>query len=98
ARSRTRTPTRAPVAERRGRETRVGDRRRHADPPLHRDGAAAARQRSSVRRLTPTVCATWAALGWHVAGTWSGMAKPQITSEPKPPFPDKKLDKPGLEA
>jgi NAD(P)-dependent dehydrogenase (short-subunit alcohol dehydrogenase family) len=26
------------------------------------------------------------------------MAKPQITSEPKPPFPAKKLDKPGLEA
>ena len=28
----------------------------------------------------------------------SDMAKPQITSEPKPPFPDKKLEKPGLEA
>src|SRR5581483_2964453 len=28
----------------------------------------------------------------------SDMAKPQITSEPKPPFPAKKLDKPGLEA
>jgi len=28
----------------------------------------------------------------------SDMAKPQITSEPTPPFPDKKLDKPGLEA
>jgi NAD(P)-dependent dehydrogenase (short-subunit alcohol dehydrogenase family) len=26
------------------------------------------------------------------------MAQPQITSEPKPPFPDKKLNKPGLEA
>lgn len=26
------------------------------------------------------------------------MAKPQITSEPKPPFPDKKLEKPGLES
>src|SRR5437763_5430730 len=26
------------------------------------------------------------------------MAKPQITSEPKPPFPAKKLDKPGLES
>ena len=26
------------------------------------------------------------------------MAKPQITSEPKPPFPSKKLDKPGLES
>jgi NAD(P)-dependent dehydrogenase (short-subunit alcohol dehydrogenase family) len=26
------------------------------------------------------------------------MAKPQIESEPKPPFPDKKLPKPGLEA
>jgi len=26
------------------------------------------------------------------------MAKPQITSEPKPPFPKQKLDKPGIEA
>src|SRR4051812_47762519 len=26
------------------------------------------------------------------------MAKPQIESEPKPPFPAKKLDKPGIEA
>jgi NAD(P)-dependent dehydrogenase (short-subunit alcohol dehydrogenase family) len=26
------------------------------------------------------------------------MAKPQIESEPKPPFPEQKLDKPGLEA
>jgi NAD(P)-dependent dehydrogenase (short-subunit alcohol dehydrogenase family) len=26
------------------------------------------------------------------------MAKPQIQSEPKPPFPERKLDKPGLEA
>ena len=26
------------------------------------------------------------------------MAKPQIQSEPKPPFPKQKLDKPGLEA
>ncbi|HMD35378.1 MAG TPA: SDR family oxidoreductase [Vicinamibacterales bacterium] len=26
------------------------------------------------------------------------MAKPQITSEPKPPFPEQKLDKPGIEA
>src|SRR5205085_2047555 len=28
----------------------------------------------------------------------AGMAKPQIESEPKPPFPDKKLPKPGIEA
>jgi NAD(P)-dependent dehydrogenase (short-subunit alcohol dehydrogenase family) len=27
-----------------------------------------------------------------------GMAKPQIEAEPKPPFPDKKLPKPGIEA
>jgi hypothetical protein len=26
------------------------------------------------------------------------MAKPQIESEPKPPFPEQKLPKPGLEA
>src|SRR5581483_3807416 len=26
------------------------------------------------------------------------MAKPQIESEPKPPFPAQKLDKPGIEA
>jgi NAD(P)-dependent dehydrogenase (short-subunit alcohol dehydrogenase family) len=26
------------------------------------------------------------------------MAKPQIESEPKPPFPDKKIEKPGIEA
>src|SRR5688572_3441400 len=26
------------------------------------------------------------------------MAKPQMQAEPKPPFPEKKLDKPGLEA
>src|SRR3982751_4153471 len=26
------------------------------------------------------------------------MAKPQIESEPKPPFPAKKLEKPGIEA
>src|SRR5204863_4156677 len=28
----------------------------------------------------------------------SSMAKPQIEAEPKPPFPDKKLPKPGIEA
>src|SRR5712671_5471401 len=28
----------------------------------------------------------------------SRMAKPQIEAEPKPPFPAKKLDKPGIEA
>jgi NAD(P)-dependent dehydrogenase (short-subunit alcohol dehydrogenase family) len=27
-----------------------------------------------------------------------GMAKPQIQAEPKPPFPDTKLAKPGIEA
>ena len=26
------------------------------------------------------------------------MSNPQITSEPKPPFPKQKLEKPGLEA
>src|SRR5690349_11042721 len=35
--------------------------------------------------------------GRDVAGR-RGMAKPQIQSEPTPPFPAKKLDKPGLES
>src|SRR5689334_8793472 len=39
-----------------------------------------------------------AAVARNICCSARGMAKPQIESEPKPPFPEKKLPKPGLEA